>query len=220
MNDNEAVAALAALDTPEAPELPETPELPAETPEAPVETPGETPETPESPTQTPELPAETPTETTTDDIDWAQFLQSPADVPEPTPDDEGNVDFRELARYEANQALRQQADEIRGWQAATKVFPDIAKNPQLRDFVSNQRIANVATGGTGDLVEAAKAVKELFGQATAEGKSQATASITVQSAAALETGTPTPPAPTKTFNPDDPTEVQDLLATWIDQGAI
>lgn len=198
---------------------------PAETPQAPAQ--GE-----EAQAAAPAAPVEEgapapAAEEDSEEVDWTQFLPQPTEVKPPEPDEKGQVDVQQLIDYQLNQKLAQQANELRGWQAATKVLPDIAKNPQLREFVHNQRLASVATGGNGDLAEAAKTVKSILGAATAEGKAQGTASVTVQKAAALDTSgtTTTPPDQSKQdlanrINQGDPAAVQELLADWIDQGDI
>lgn len=193
---------------------------PAEAPpaEAPVATDGTPAETPATP------PAEAPEQV--DEIDWTQYLTPQATPIAPIPDAEGQVDVQELINYTVNQRLADQAQERLGWQEATKVLPEIASNPQLREFVHKQRIADVASGGTGKLTDAAKAVKDLFGGAQAQGKAQAQASITVQKAAALETGgaNTAPPPPkndlSERANSGDKGAIQELLTGWIDSGTI
>lgn len=228
MDDEAAVAALEALDAPET-TVPETPAASAQETdpkpaEVETEAPAVTPEVSAQGTATAEG-AEAP-EATEDEIDWTQFLPQPTNIPAPQPDENGQVDMEQYIQHQLNSKLAEQASELRGWQQATKVLPDIAKNPQLREFVHNQRLANVATGGNGDLAEAAKSVKSIIGAATAEGKAQGTASITVQQAAALENPAPTPPPANPKqgiedrINAGDQSAVQELLADWIDQGAI
>jgi hypothetical protein len=203
----------------EAPVAPVEPK-PAETPQepAPASTDGTPPEAVEP------APAEAPEQV--EDIDWTQYLTPQAIPTPPTPDENGQVDVQELINYTVNQRLADQAIERQGWSEATKVLPEIATNPQLRDFVHKQRLADVATGGKGLLPDAAKAVKDLFGGAQAQGKAQAQASITVQKAAALETGganTP-PPAPkndlSERANNGDKAAIQEILTGWVDAGTI
>jgi hypothetical protein len=225
-NDEAAAAALEQHVNPETPESAQTQEQ-QETPVT-QETEEQTPVQPETPVaEGAEAPSAEEEVVDTTDVDWTQFLPQATNVQAPTPDENGLVDPQEYINYTINAKLAEQSNELRGWQQATKVLPEIANNPQLRDFVHNQRLASVATGGKGDLADAAKTVKDMLGIATATGKAQATTSVQIQQAAALETGgTGTAPpndakqAIADRINAGDPTAVQELLADWIDQGAI
>ncbi len=234
MNEDEIASKLEATLAPETPVEPVAPaEKPKEEPPvAPVEPPAETPQEPApastdgtpAPEAVEPAPVEVPEQV--DEIDWTKYLTPQATPIPPTPDENGQVDVQELINYTVNQRIADQAKERQAWAEATKVLPEISTNPQLRDFVHKQRLADVATGGTGLLTDAAKAVKDLFGGAQAQGKAQAQASITVQKAAALETGganTPPPPPKndlTERANNGDKGAIQEILTGWVDAGTI
>lgn len=195
----------------------ETPEQPvkAETPKdvTPVE--GE-PVADEATEITEEVPA----------LDWTQFLPT---VQAPEPDEDGNVDISQLVQHQVSEAVRQASAEQQAWAMAQKEMPEIATNQALREFVLNQRIADVANGGDGDIMKATRAIKAVLGGARAEGKAQAQSSVTVQKAAALEDGSGTSPdvmqaAPhadlMAKIEAGDRDAGEALIAAWIDEGLI
>lgn len=247
MNPNEeaAIAGIAnILDgkpaDPEPVATPTTPE-PTATPKAdppksteavePVATPEQAPE-PETPAEadetTEEPEAEQAPEVEADEepaLDWTQFLPQ---VKAPEPDEDGNVDVGQLVQHQVAEALRQANAEQQAWEAASRELPEIKTNPTVREFVLNQRIADIANGGDGDIMKATSAIKAVIGGARAEGKTQAQTSVTVQKAAALETGGGTNPNAAdnpnaqlmERINNGDTGAAEEMLANWIDQGII
>lgn len=85
--------------------------------------------------------------------------------------------------------------EVRAFQVAEEIIPEIKDNPAIRQLIQNTRIASHLSGQPIDTVQAALQVRDALGlaperlqAAKAEGAQNAKASITVQKNAALESG--------------------------------
>jgi hypothetical protein len=169
----------------------------------------ETPETIEpSQTEKPETKAETQV-----DEDWKKTLPPPPpeyNGPTPEYDAEGFITNMSPQQYDeyligkaesrSNQRNYQSIVENRALDVAEQILPEIKTNPTVRQLVENQRIAQVVNGQEGDVVSAAKAIKELLGvsqqqlaeataKAKAEGATNAKTQIIIQKNAAVETPT-------------------------------
>lgn len=211
-----------------------------------VETPAEVPAAEETPTEKPSEPLKTETESSPEPetkietpeskVDWTQFLPPAPQVPPPQPDENGDISREDYTKYiiaqakaeleydnkvkEFKEITSQQLDE------AEKILPDIKSNPKTRALVENHRIATAINGQSGDLVTAAQDIKSLLDEARAEGAKNAQASVTIQKAAAVETGSS--PAPSeeevqgeqlaKRINAGDDEAVVELLSIWDEKG--
>ena len=177
---------------------------PVQTTEAQVETP-QAQETQTVETQT-EAPLETnQTETTetkdvvTEDVkipeyDITQFLQDATPEPDFTPDESGFIDPKDFynkvltaAEARLERKMKFQEAERQLWQSVENKYPEIKEDSELRDILNAQRIADVASGGKGDLNKIADKLLGKIQSYQAKGKVQAQVSEKVQKSAALET---------------------------------
>jgi hypothetical protein len=154
-------------------------------------------------------PLKTETQTPAVDDNWKAGLPpppAPYQGPQPEIDPEtGQITnmspaeyatyMRETTKAELRQEGYLQYVENAALDAAEKILPEIKTNPAVRTMVENARVASIINGQQIDAFEAAKQVREALGigpqqiaQAKAEATQNAKASITVQKAAALETG--------------------------------
>lgn len=196
------------------------------------------------PTQV-ETPVETTTETETQteveqvqqveelpEYDITQYLQQPS-VPEFKADDSGYIDPKEFyaqvmrdAEARMEQKLRFQESEKRLWASIENKYPEIKEDSDLRDILNNQRIADVANGGKGDLN---KIAERFFGKLStyqAKGKAQAQVSEKVQKSAALESSTANTTDTGKDsdlmerMSRGDQSARDQLIADWLASGKI
>lgn len=188
-------------------------------------------ETPESTTETnteqvvepaPEIP----------EYDITQYLQQ-TQSPEFTADESGYIDPKEFynrvmqdveARVE--QKIRFQESEKKLWASVEAKYPEIKEDNELRDILNNQRIADVASGGKGDLNKIAEKLLGKIQSYQARGKAQAQVSEKIQKSAALESST----ANTTDTNKDadlmermsrgDQQARNQLISEWLASGKI
>lgn len=166
------------VETVETPET-ETVETPTEVEETTVV------ETPEAPTQTEEVEEELP-----------YYPPQQVEAPIFEPDADGNIDPNKFyaqvkadAIREMREEMRFQETERRTWAKIEEKYPDVKTDPELREILHAQRIADVAQGGKGDLN---KVAEKLFGKLNTyqtKGKAQAQVSEKVQKSAAVATAT-------------------------------
>lgn len=165
----------------------QTPEPQA--PEQPIEgqeQPSEVIETPEAPQQSePEV-----------NYDITRFLQPQQQAPQFTPDEDGYIDpnafyNKVLADAEARieQKMAFQESERRTWKAIENKYPEIKEDAELRDILNAQRIADVASGGKGDLNQIAGKLLGKIQSYQTKGKAQAQVSEKVQKSASLQNTT-------------------------------
>lgn len=149
------------------------------------------------------------TETTEQDFsNWKESLPIPpakyaGKVPEY--DEDGNITNMTHPEYQdyiigkateaANLSNYQSLVEQRSLDVAEQVLPEMKTNPAVRQMVQNVRLGSLVAGNDIDNVQAAQLVREALNispqklaEAKAEGAKSAKASVTIQKAAALETG--------------------------------
>lgn len=93
------------------------------------------------------------------------------------------------AIQEMREEMRFQETERTNWSKIEEIHPELKTDVELRDLLNAQRIADVATGGDGDLN---KIADKFFGKLNSyrnEGKAQAQVSEKVQKSAGLSTQT-------------------------------
>ncbi len=141
---------------------------------------------------------EAPTQTNEPEVnyDLTRFLQPQQQAPQFTPDDDGYIDPNQfynkvLADAEARieQKLAFQESERRAWQSIENKYPEIKEDPELRDMLNAQRIADVASGGKGDLSQIANKFLGKIQSYQTKGKAQAQVSEKVQKSASLQNTT-------------------------------
>jgi len=128
--------------------------------------------------------------------DLTQFLQPQQQAPQFTADDDGYIDPNQfynkvLADAEARieQKLAFQESERRAWQSIESKYPEIKEDSELRDMLNAQRIADVASGGKGDLNQIASKFLGKIQSYQTKGKAQAQVSEKVQKSASLQNTT-------------------------------
>lgn len=211
----------------------------------------DTEEEEEAPVETKTEPSKTETETnpkTEEPVDdWKKSLAPPPPPyagKKPELNEEGQIinmtqpEYEEYLISTAEDRLnRRNYDsyvENAGLDAAEKILPEIKTNATVRQLVENQRIAQVVNGQAGDVVTAARAIKQIIAptdkalaDAKAEGARGAKTSITIQKQAAVETGAAVkkPEASLETklnrrLNRGDDTAFAELLDLWAKDGKI
>ena len=188
--------------------------------------------------ETPESTVETQTEQVVEptvempEYDITQYLQQ-TQTPEFTADESGYIDPKDFynrvmqdveARVE--QKIRFQESEKKLWASVEAKYPEIKEDSDLRDILNNQRIADVASGGKGDLNKIADKLLGKIQSYQARGKAQAQVSEKIQKSAALESST----ANTTDTNKDadlmdrmsrgDQQARDQLIADWLASGKI
>lgn len=184
-----------------------------------AETPAETVETVQEQTQYPEY-------------DITQFLNRQP-TPEFTPDESGYIDPKDFynrvmldAEARIEQKLKFQEMEKKAWQQIENRFPEIKEDSELRDILNSQRIADVASGGKGDLNKIAEKLLGKMQTYQARGKAQAQVSEKVQKSAALESNTANTVGTSKSADLMDRMSRGDqgarnqLIADWLAEGKI
>lgn len=139
-----------------------------------------------------------PVETATEELpeyDITQYLQQ-SQTPEFTVDDSGYIDPKDFynrimrdAEARIEQRLKFQESERKLWSNIEKKYPEIKEDGELRDILNNQRIADVASGGKGDLNKIADKLLGKIQSYQQKGKAQAQVSEKIQKSAALESTT-------------------------------
>lgn len=215
-------------------EVVETPQEVVETQEV-VDTQGEqTPETNEQ-SEVQETVAEEVPEQTEPEVnyDLSKFLQPQQQAPQFTPDNDGYIDPNQfynkvLADAEARieQKLQFQESERRAWNAIEKQYPEIKEDAELRDLVNAQRIADVASGGKGDLKAVAGKVMGKIQSYQTIGKAQAQVSEKIQKSASLQKSTANNVDSSKDsellgrMRSGDTSAADQLISDWLDAGKL
>ena len=173
----------------------------------------ETGKSAEGQTETTEVEAdkETLKSETTEQEDFSNWKDSLPPAPLPyqgkTPEygEDGSITNMTAEEYQefligksmegANLQMHRNLVENRAIDIAEKILPEIKTNPLVGQLVRDLRIASVVNGDEIDFVQAAIQVRDALGiapdklaAAKAEGANSAKASVTIQKAAALETG--------------------------------
>lgn len=156
----------------------------------------QTPETNNEPLQNTETEVKETVvqEDITPQYDITQFLQNNTAEPDIAVDENGYIDPKDfynkvLSEAEARieRKLQFQEAERKLWHSVENKYPEIKEDPELRDILNAQRIADVASGGKGDLNKIAEKLLGKIQSYQAKGKVQAQVSEKVQKSAALET---------------------------------
>ena len=128
------------------------------------------------------------------DYDITQYLQDASPEPEITPDENGFIDPKDFynkvltaAEARIERKMKFQEAERKLWQSVENRYPEIREDSELRDILNSQRIADVASGGKGDLNKIADKLLGKIQSYQAKGNVQAQVSEKVQKSAALET---------------------------------
>jgi hypothetical protein len=209
-------------DVPEPVDVPqEQPQVEEQAPsqEAPVQQEAETPQVQE---QQPVAPAYDPA-----DINTADYINR--EVPQVTPDDDGYIDpnaFRQSVVAEVRAEMEFSKQEDKAWKAIEGKYPEIASDPELKDLVNAQRIADVAQGGAGNLGKIADKVVGKMKSYQQQGKAQAQVSETVQKSAGLQKATANKVDSSKDsdlierMSRGDETAQHELISEWLTQGKL
>lgn len=189
--------------------------------EAPVQQEAETPQVQEQ-VQESVAPAYDPA-----DINTADYINR--EVQQVQPDDDGYIDpnaFRQSVLQEVKQELAFEKAEAKAWGAIETKYPEIANDPELKELVNAQRIADVAQGGAGNLGKIADKVVGKLKSYQQQGKVQAQVSETVQKSAGLQTATSNKVESTKDsdlierMSRGDGVAQEQLISEWLAQGKI
>lgn len=128
--------------------------------------------------------------------DLTRFLQPQEQAPQFVPDEDGYIDpnkFYQQVKADAVNELRRemqfQESERKAWNAIENKYPELKEDSELRDIVNAQRIADVASGGKGDLNQIAGKVLGKIQSYQTRGKAQAQVSEKVQKSASLQSTT-------------------------------
>lgn len=215
-------------------EVVESPQEVVETQEV-VDTQVEQTETPEinEQSEVQETVAEEEPEQTDVNYDLSKFLQPQQQAPQFTPDNDGYIDPNQfynkvLADAEARieQKLQFQESERRAWSAIEKQYPEIKEDAELRDLVNAQRIADVASGGKGDLKAVAGKVMGKIQSYQTIGKAQAQVSEKIQKSASLQKSTANNVDASKDsellgrMRNGDTSAADQLISDWLDAGKL
>ena len=189
-------------------------------------------------TETAELPVAEQVETVQEqtqypEYDITQFLQTPTATPEFTPDESGYIDPKDFynrvmqdAEARIEQKMKFQEMEKKAWSQIENRFPEIKEDSELRDILNAQRIADVASGGKGDLNKIAERLLGKMQSYQARGKAQAQVSEKVQKSAALESNTANTTGTGKSadlmerMSRGDQTARNQLISDWLAEGKI
>lgn len=98
----------------------------------------------------------------------------------------------EQSRQVAAQEFARLRQGEREWKRVEKQFPEVAKNTSLRKAIHKQRIGDIASGGKGDIVAAAREVMDLMRGTERTAKTRAKETIRVQRSAQLDSASNTP----------------------------
>lgn len=165
--------------------------------------------------------------------DLTQFLQPQQETPKFVPDEDGFIDpnkFYQQVKADAVNELRQemkfQESERKAWAAIEKKYPEIKEDPELRDILNAQRIADVASGGKGDLNQVASKLLGKINSYKTMGKAQAQVSEKVQKSAALQQNTANNVDSNKDnerlsrMSNGDTSAADELIAEWLEAGKL
>lgn len=165
--------------------------------------------------------------------DLTQFLQPQQEQPIFVPDEDGYIDpnkFYQQVKADAVNELRQemkfQESERKAWAAIEKKYPEVKEDPELRDILNAQRIADVASGGKGDLNQVASKLLGKINSYKTIGKAQAQVSEKVQKSASLQQNTATNVASNKDnerfdrMSNGDISAADELIAEWLESGKL
>lgn len=165
--------------------------------------------------------------------DITQFLQDTTPEPEITPDENGFIDPKDFynkvltaAEARLERKMKFQESERRLWQSVENKYPEIKEDSELRDILNSQRIADVASGGKGDLNKIAEKLLGKIQSYQARGKAQAQVSEKVQKSAALETNSNNNTDTGKSadlmerMSRGDQQARNQLIADWLAEGKI
>jgi len=209
-------------DVPEPQEAPqEQPQVEEQAPsqEAPVQEEVATPQVQEQPVA---QPAYDPA-----DVNTADYINR--QVNEVTPDEDGYIDpnaYKQSIMAEVRAELQFEKQEERAWGAIENKYPEIANDPELKELVNAQRIADVAQGGAGNLGKIADKVVGKMKAYQQQGKVQAQVSETVQKSAGLQTATANKVDSSKDsdlierMSRGDESAQHELISDWLAKGKI
>ena len=116
--------------------------------------------------------------------------------------------------------------EKKAWSQIENRFPEIKEDSELRDILNSQRIADVASGGKGDLNKIAERLLGKMQSYQARGKAQAQVSEKVQKSASLESNSNNNTDTGKSANlmermsRGDQQARNQLVADWLAEGKI
>jgi hypothetical protein len=167
------------------------------------------------------------------EYDITQFLNTQPSTPEFTPDENGYIDPKDFynrvmqdAETRIEQKLKFQEMEKKVWQQVENRFPEIKEDSELRDILNAQRIADVASGGKGDLNKIAEKLLGKIQSYQQRGKAQAQVSEKVQKSAALESNTANTTGTNKSvdlmerMSRGDQVARNELISQWLADGKI
>lgn len=167
------------------------------------------------------------------EYDITQFLQDTTTEPDITPDENGYIDPKDFynkvltaAEARIERKMKFQEAERKLWQSVEQRFPEIKEDSELRDILNAQRIADVASGGKGDLNKIADKLLGKIQSYQAKGKVQAQVSEKVQKSAALESNTANTISTNKSadlidrMSSGDQTARNQLISDWLAEGKI
>jgi hypothetical protein len=169
----------------------------AETPTEPIQTEQSEAPVEEAPTNVEAEPTEAPAEAPSQE----EIVEAPYYPPvQPEPNfevnEEGFVDpnqFYQKVKADAVNELREemkfQESERKAWAAVENKYPELKEDKELKDLVHNQRLADVAQGGRGDLNKVADKLFNKLNGYKIQGRTQAQVSEKVQKSASLASTT-------------------------------
>lgn len=181
--------------------------------------------------ETAEKPEDTAEEIDPDYDISSYFNQPPSQSIQP--DENGYIDPNAFQRQLMSDVERRieaklqfERAEQKAWSTLEKRYPEITENTKLRNMIHNQRLADVAQGGKGDLYKVAKDVMGLLADSRNSGKAQATVSRKVQSSAGLQKNTANKADTSgesdlmERMSLGDETAKMALLESWLEQGKL
>ena len=130
------------------------------------------------------------------------------------------------AETRIEQKMKFQEMEKKAWSQIENRFPEIKEDSELRDILNSQRIADVASGGKGDLNKIAERLLGKMQSYQARGKAQAQVSEKVQKSASLESNSNNNTDTGKSANlmermsRGDQQARNQLVADWLAEGKI
>lgn len=181
----------------------------------------------ETPQEQPVAPQEEPEVPDASDYNSADYLNNQPQAVQP--DEDGYIDpnaFRQSVIQEVEQKLQFEKAEAKAWGAIETKYPEIANDPELKELVNAQRIADVAQGGAGNLGKIADKVVGKLKAYQQQGKAQAQVSETVQKSAGLQTASANKVETNKDsdlierMSRGDETAQEQLISDWLAQGKI
>lgn len=194
--------------------------------EEPVEQPSEEPS--QEPSQEPQ-----PGDVVEPEYDIREFLPQQQQNFDIKPDDDGYIDpaafYNKVMtdverRFEEKQ--RFEAAERQAWSNVEKKYPEIKQDPELRDILNAQRLADVARGGKGDLNQIAGRLLGKLQSYQNRGKAQAQVSEKVQKSAALQRNTANNVETSSSsdlmerMSRGDEAAKEQLISEWLEQGKL